>query len=160
MKLHAEISGQQHDIEVQRDTHHLIAVVDDRSYECEVSEPEPGLFLIKHEGSIFEARVTRETESADHVIVNIDGRFLQVRLTDPKQLRSSAGSDSHGDGIASIRTAMPGAGTEVEKGQGVVVVEAMKMQNELKAPKAGIVKNLRVSEGDTVAAGDVLAVVE
>jgi biotin carboxyl carrier protein len=54
----------------------------------------------------------------------------------------------------------------VEKGevvaahQGVIVVEAMKMQNELKSPKNGRVAEIRVSPGDTVAAGDILAIIE
>jgi biotin carboxyl carrier protein len=51
-------------------------------------------------------------------------------------------------------------GQQVEAGQGVVVVEAMKMQNELKSPKAGTVTELRAKPGSTVNAGDVLAVIE
>ena len=51
-------------------------------------------------------------------------------------------------------------GDLVEKGDAVLVVEAMKMQNDLKAPKAGVVKEIKVSEGTTVSAGDVLAVIE
>jgi biotin carboxyl carrier protein len=49
---------------------------------------------------------------------------------------------------------------EVEPGQGVVVVEAMKMQNEIKSPKKGLIQKILVSQGSTVNAGDVLAVVE
>jgi biotin carboxyl carrier protein len=51
-------------------------------------------------------------------------------------------------------------GDEVKAHQGVVVIEAMKMQNELKSPKDGRIAELRVAPGDTVAAGDVLAVIE
>jgi biotin carboxyl carrier protein len=51
-------------------------------------------------------------------------------------------------------------GDEVVEGQGVVVIEAMKMQNELKASKAGPVAKVSVAVGDTVGAGDVLVVVE
>jgi biotin carboxyl carrier protein len=52
------------------------------------------------------------------------------------------------------------AGAIVEKGDGLVVVEAMKMQNEMKSPRAGVVVSISVKPGDTVNAGDVLAVVE
>jgi biotin carboxyl carrier protein len=52
------------------------------------------------------------------------------------------------------------AGSSVEAGQGVLVVEAMKMQNELKSPKAGKVQKVLVAEGAAVNAGDVLAIVE
>jgi biotin carboxyl carrier protein len=52
------------------------------------------------------------------------------------------------------------AGSEVEAGQGVLVVEAMKMQNELKSPKKGTVTQVMVAEGASVTAGEVLAIVE
>ena len=51
-------------------------------------------------------------------------------------------------------------GEAVEEHQGVVVIEAMKMQNELKTPKKGRVAELRVVPGDTVVAGDVLAIID
>ena len=49
---------------------------------------------------------------------------------------------------------------EVEAGQGLLVVEAMKMQNEIKSPKQGVVRKVVAVEGASVSAGDVLAVVE
>ena len=52
------------------------------------------------------------------------------------------------------------AGATVEKGAGVIVVEAMKMQNEMKSPRTGKVVSINVKPGDTVNAGDVLAVLE
>ena len=52
------------------------------------------------------------------------------------------------------------AGASVEKGAGVIVVEAMKMQNEMKSPRAGTVVSVNVKAGDTVNAGDVLAVLD
>ena len=52
------------------------------------------------------------------------------------------------------------AGDPVETGQALLVVEAMKMQNDVKSPKAGVVASLEVREGDSVAAGQALAVVE
>jgi biotin carboxyl carrier protein len=50
--------------------------------------------------------------------------------------------------------------TAVEAGQGILVVEAMKMQNEIKSPKKGVVQKIVATQGTTVNAGDVLAVVE
>jgi len=58
-----------------------------------------------------------------------------------------------------VRIVSP-AGTEVEAGQAVIVIEAMKMQNELKSPKKGVVKKIMAAEAPTVNAGDALAVVE
>ena len=51
-------------------------------------------------------------------------------------------------------------GQEVDAGQGVVVLEAMKMENQINAEKAGTVKEIKVSAGDTVGGGDILAVIE
>jgi biotin carboxyl carrier protein len=58
-----------------------------------------------------------------------------------------------------VRIMVP-QGEMVEAGKGVLVVEAMKMQNELKSPKAGKVQKLLVAEGATVNAGDTLAIIE
>ena len=51
-------------------------------------------------------------------------------------------------------------GAEIKQGEGVLIVEAMKMQNEMKSPKDGVVKEIRFAEGATVNAGDVLAIIE
>jgi biotin carboxyl carrier protein len=168
MKLHAEIDERKLDVEINRDDGKLFADVDGREYELEVSEPEPGVFLIKHDGRIYEAYVTAPMIAGEQTHVRIGSGEFDIRLIDPKRLRGAGISAEHGDGPAEIKTAMPGkvvrilveAGAEIEKGQGIVVVEAMKMQNELRAPKAGTIKEVRAGEGDTVAAGDVLAVIE
>jgi biotin carboxyl carrier protein len=89
-------------------------------------------------------------------------------LVDPKRLRSGQSAGAHHTGAAEIVSPMPGkivrvllrTGDKVEAGAGIIVVEAMKMQNEMKAPKAGIVISINANEGATVNAGDVLAVVE
>jgi biotin carboxyl carrier protein len=65
-----------------------------------------------------------------------------------------------GDRVVECRVVQVEAGATVEKGTGVVVVEAMKMQNELKSPRAGMVVAVNVKAGDTVNAGDVLAVLD
>ena len=166
MKLQAETSHQKHEIELKSDGDKIFARIDDREYELDVSEPEPGVFLIRHDNEIYEAAVTVSNDGKR--IVSLKGKDHEIVLYDPKRLRSSAGADAHADGVAEIKTAMPGKvvriltapGTPVEKGDGVIVVEAMKMQNELKSPKAGTVKEIRVEEGTTVSAGDVLATIE
>jgi biotin carboxyl carrier protein len=90
-----------------------------------------------------------------------------VQLRDPRSLRSRAGVDD-GKGPRKLVAPMPGKivrvlapeNSEVEAGQGVLVVEAMKMQNEIKSPKKGVVRKMVAAEGANVNAGDVLAVVE
>jgi biotin carboxyl carrier protein len=168
MKLQAEVGQAKHEIEIHRDDDLVRAIIDGEPFDVEVSEPEPNVFLIKRDGKIFEAIVTSGLSTSRAKTVNINGRDIDVRLIDPKRLRSSGAHADHAGGLAEIRSAMPGkivrilqeAGVAVEKGDGVIVVEAMKMQNELKSPKAGNIKEIRVGEGDTVSAGDVLVVIE
>ncbi len=117
---------------------------------------------------MYECRVNAHATPKDVFDVGIRGRSYAVTIVDPKRLRSGQNSDRHHHGVAEIRAPMPGkvvrvqieVGTTVEKGTGVVVVEAMKMQNEMKAPREGVVVSINVKAGDTVNAGDVLAVVE
>lgn len=167
MKLQAQVGEQQHEIEIKRDGSKVFARVDDREYELEASEPEPNVFLFKHNGEIHEFYVAPAAQPGSPQIVSSRNGDVEVTLIDPKRLRGSAGSADSGDGLAEIRTMMPGkvvrvvasVGDAVEKGDAVLVVEAMKMQNDLKAPRSGTVKEIRVSDGATVGAGDVLAVI-
>jgi len=150
-----------HDLDVRRDGGRLSARVDDRGYELEVSEPEPGVFLVKHNGRVFEA-------FASDGVITIGGHAFDVNVIDPKRLRGAGSAGGQDDGHTEIKTAMPGkvvrilksTGDAVTKGEGVIVVEAMKMQNEMKAPRDGTVGDIRVAEGDTVGAGDVLVVID
>jgi biotin carboxyl carrier protein len=97
----------------------------------------------------------------------VNGRAFSVEVFDPRSLRGrkSAGA---GEGRQNIAAMMPGkvvrvlvaAGDAIEAGQGLVVVEAMKMQNELKSPKAGRVVEVKTKPEATVAAGQVLLVIE
>lgn len=168
MKLQAEISDKKYDVDLRREDGRVIATIDDRNYELDVSEPEPGVFLFKHEGRIFQASVSDPKAAHGITKVRVGTSEINLKLIDPKRLRSVGRGAEQADGLAEIRTAMPGkvvrillqAGAEVEAGGGVLVVEAMKMQNELKSPKAGTVKDIRVKEGDAVSAGDILATIE
>jgi biotin carboxyl carrier protein len=90
-----------------------------------------------------------------------------AQLRDPRSLRSRASAD---DGKGPRKLVAPMAGKivrvlvkesdEVEAGQGLVVMEAMKMQNEIQSPKTGVVCKLIAAAGANVNAGDVLAVIE
>jgi biotin carboxyl carrier protein len=106
--------------------------------------------------------------SAQTFEVSIAGRTFTIALHDERTsaLMGLAG-EGHAAGDASIRAPMPGLvsnvlaaeGASVQRGQTIVVLEAMKMENDLTSPRAGIVKSLRVAKGQTVNQGDVLAVV-
>lgn len=146
----------------------MVAKIDGREYDLEVSEPEPNVFLFKENGKIHEFFVAPGPSADLPTVVSSRLGDVEVDLIDPKRLRGSGAAGGAAVGLAEIKTLMPGKvvrlvaqpGEEVEKGDPVLVVEAMKMQNDLKAPKAGTVKEIRVAEGATVSAGDVLALIE
>jgi len=100
--------------------------------------------------------------------VVLDERRIPYRLHDPRSLRSRSSVDNGDAGARSIIASMPGrivrilvaCEDRVEAQQGLIVVEAMKMQNELKAPRAGTVTRVAVAVGATVQAGQVLLVIE
>jgi acetyl/propionyl-CoA carboxylase alpha subunit len=168
MKFQAAIGDKIQEVEIDRTDDGVRASIDGEPFDAEISQPEPNVFLFKQHGRIIEAFVdpTGSSDGAKNIWIN--GREHSVRLIDPKRLRGSRSSADDDHGRAEIRAAMPGKvvrvlteeGANVEKGGGVLVVEAMKMQNELKSPKSGTVKSIKVSAGDTVSAGDVLAIVE
>jgi biotin carboxyl carrier protein len=131
---------------------------------AQVETPEPGVYSILMDGRSFDARVE---EGPGGLIVAIDGYRFEIEVRDPRRrARKPAGRD--GEGIQEVVAPMPGkvvrvlvaAGDAVSVGQGLVVVEAMKMQNELKAQRDGRVATVRTREGATVSAGEVLATLE
>jgi biotin carboxyl carrier protein len=98
--------------------------------------------------------------------VSVNGRTFRVEVFDPRGLRSrERGGESQGP--RKIVAPMPGrvirvlveANQKVEAGQGLIVVEAMKMQNEMKSPQAGTVVEVKTAPGAAVTAGDVLMVI-
>jgi biotin carboxyl carrier protein len=97
----------------------------------------------------------------------VGSQRFAAEVRDPRSLRSrSRAADEHGP--KKLTAPMPGKivrvlvaqGAEVEAGAGILVVEAMKMQNEVKSPKKGTIQKILVSEGAAVNAGEVLAIVE
>jgi biotin carboxyl carrier protein len=110
----------------------------------------------------------RRTVVAGETVIDIEGVRFTVEVRDPRSLRGRRGSGAGTEGPKKITAPMPGkvvrivaqAGSDVGSGDGVLVIEAMKMQNELKSPKAGKVAKISVKEGDTVNPGDTLAIVE
>jgi biotin carboxyl carrier protein len=132
--------------------------------DANVEMPEPGVYGVLLDGRSYDAFV-EDTPSG--LVVMIDGYRFEIEVRDPRRWSRKAGG-AGGDTVQSILSPMPGkvvrvlaaAGDEVVPGQGIVVVEAMKMQNEVKAPRAGRVVAVRASAGTTVAAGDVLVTID
>ncbi len=127
-------------------------------------EVEPGVFSVLVDGYSFEVRVPAVGSLAN---VYAQGRRFGVEVLDPRNARRGSNSPL-GSGRQNVVAPMPGKvirmlvkqGDAVETGQGLAVVEAMKMQNEMKSPRPARVLEVRVGDGDTVAAGQTLVVLE
>ena len=161
MRLKAIIGEHEEELELKLDGGRVSARVGSREYRLEAREIEPGCYLFFWNGKVCECRISENG-------VLVKGNVFPVEIVDPKRLRSGRNAGGQQHGVAQIVAPMPGkvvrvnvsAGTEIEKGDGVIVVEAMKMQNEMKSPRSGKVISVNVKPGDTVNAGEVLAVLE
>jgi biotin carboxyl carrier protein len=168
MKLNAEFADQNHKLNIRREGSRVFAEVDSHHYEFELRELDSGTSLLIDNNQVFECRVRRNREQGGPFEVNIGTDNYAIKIVDPKRLRSAQSSGAHDHGAARILAPMPGkivrvlveVGAQVEAGAGIVVVEAMKMQNEMKSPKSGKVIAINAKPGATVNAGDVLAIIE
>ena len=168
MKLRAIIAGTETDVEIRRNGNRVSASIDGRNYELDVHQSTPQILMRDADGQVFDCRVESAPSASQPLDVFVGTSHYSITLVDPKRLRAAAAAGGHADGAARIVAPMPGKvvrvlveqGAQVEAGTGVVVVEAMKMQNEMKAPKAGTVSAINVEIGATVNGGDVLAVIE
>jgi biotin carboxyl carrier protein len=167
MKLKAELSGAIHELTIRSEGENVSAGVNDRNYELRLIQSADE-YLLLHGSHVYNCRVEHRPNQPETYIVHVGARSYEIQITDPKRLRSAQSAGAHHDGAAEIIASMPGkvvrvmveVGAQVEAGAGIVVVEAMKMQNEMKTPKAGTVVKLKAEVGATVNAGDVLAVIE
>ena len=164
MKYEAEIQGRQVGVELEHNGDRIAARIGSREHDLEFFCPEEGVYTFLEGDRVYEARVSALDETS--LRVQIGSHAFAIKIIDRKHRRSSV--EHAREGRQNLVAPMPGrvvrillqAGDEVALGQGVIVVEAMKMQNEIKSPKAGHVVEVRVVEGATVNANQVLAVVE
>jgi len=167
VKLSAALDDQEHELVINEVAGKLRVQVDDRYYEIEVHNSEETSYLLFENQQVYECRVEPTHKSRERFEVDLKGSRHSVLIIDPRRLRTDEHSDRHHHGQTEIVAQMPGkvvrvlveAGASVEKGTSVVVVEAMKMQNEMKSPRTGVVVAVNVTPGDTVNAGEVLATI-
>ena len=168
MKLSAQIAGATSAVNLQGDGDRVHAEIDDRHYEVDVHESGDSGFLLISSGRVFECRVMDRPESGKKIEVLVGSKLHELTLTDPRRLRGTSQASGQGDAVVRIVAPMAGkivrvmvaVGEQIAAGAGVIVVEAMKMQNEMKAPRAGTVVSVTAEPGATVNAGDVLAEIE
>ena len=142
----------------------LKATVNGREYELEVRRLGAGAFWFGWNGRSAEGVVTPQNEGYG---VSINGHHIHVEFLESSKRphRQGAAADS---GAVDVRAPMPGKVVRVLAGrldqvraqQGIVIIEAMKMQNEIRSPKEGRIVELKVAEGDAVGLGQLIARVE
>ncbi len=157
MKLDLIIDGRDERIELTPGKFRLGSA---EEREVSVEEPQPGVYSVLLDGRSYDARV-------ENGVVTVCGRRFEIEVRDPRRWSRQSAAGAHG-GVQNVAAPMPGkvvrvlvaVGDAVEAGQGIVVVEAMKMQNEMKAARAGKIASLSAKVGATVTAGEVLASIE
>ena len=157
MKLDLILNGREECIEISAGR---FRIGDGPEREASVETPQPGVYSVLLDGRSYLARV-------EEGVVPVNGFRYEIEVRDPRRWSRQSRGGAHA-GAQDIKASMPGkvvrvlvaVGDAVEAGQGIVVVEAMKMQNEMKAPRAGKVIAIAAKAGATVTAGDVLATIE
>jgi len=164
VKLSVKIDGRTREVEATREGSRLRWRLDGRAVEADAVEVAAGTYSILLGGQAFEVRVQA---SGDGLRVHAGGQEFSAAIVDPRAWQGRHGHTVEVEGRLQILAPMPGKilrllvkqGDLIQAGQGILVVEAMKMQNEVRSRKTGIVEKLLVVEGKTVNAGELLAVV-
>jgi len=165
MVYHIAIDGKNYRLQLERSSGQWRCCLDGKEFPVNAVLTRDDVLSILIGGKAYE--IKRERSATDTHLWVGSARY-QAELRDPRSLRSrKAGSDDSA-GARKLIAPMPGKIVRVlveergpvNAGQGILVIEAMKMQNEIKSPKKGNVQKIIAVEGASVNAGDVLAIVE
>jgi biotin carboxyl carrier protein len=164
MTYDVSIDGKDYRLELERAEGRWLCRLDGREIEVDAVLARPDVLSLRIGNKAYEVKCERVASDL-HLWVG-SARFA-AEVRDPRSLRGRVRAvDDHGP--KKLTAPMPGKivrvlvteGANVDAGAGVLVMEAMKMQNEIKSPKKGTIQKILVSEGAAVNAGDVLAIVE
>lgn len=165
MKYEVEIEQTRYRVTLEGSGGDFRARVDDRCYDVRILNPEPGVYTVLVGPRVFPLRVGPPSPNGT-VTVTVRHQSFDVRLIDRRHRPRAV---DHGrQGRVEVTARMPGkivriltsTPTEIKAGEGILVIEAMKMQNEVRAPTSGRLVEITVREGQTVNAGETLAVIE
>jgi biotin carboxyl carrier protein len=158
------IDGKSYRLELNRTDGRWSCRLDGREVEIDALLVRPDVLSLRIGNQAYEVKSERV---GGELYLWVGSTRYAAEVRDPRSLRGR-GRQVDDSGPRKLTAPMPGkvvrvlisVGAEVEAGAGVLVVEAMKMQNEIKSPKKGTIQKILVSEGAAVNAGDVLAIVE
>jgi len=152
-------------VELERDGSGWKVSLDGQLVEADAAEIDPSTISLLIAGQSYEVHIARLPDGQLKIQTGLQEFIAEV--ADPRSWRGRKHGLPEAEGRQQVVAPMPGKvvrllvkeGDKVETGQGLLVVEAMKMQNEIRAPKNGTVERLHVKEGQPVNAGEVLCVV-
>lgn len=165
MKIPIELNGSKHSLSIEAAADGYRFQLDGQPYPADAQLLQANVLSILIEGRSY--RILFDPRPDGNAVV-LGERRLSYRIDDPRSLGSRRNVDANDTGARPIMASMPGrvvrilvkVGDAIEAQQGLIVVEAMKMQNELKSPRAGTVARIAVAVGATVQAGQLLLIIE
>jgi biotin carboxyl carrier protein len=165
VQLASSYGEKKHVIELERDAAGWRVTLDGRPVTADAVEIAPDILSILLEGQSYEISVTPSPDGK--LKLQTGWQEFTAEVIDPRAWSGRRHSNVEAEGRQQVVAPMPGkvvrllvkAGDHVEAGQGLLVVEAMKMQNEIRSPKSGTVERVLAKEGQPVNAGEVLCVV-
>jgi biotin carboxyl carrier protein len=165
MKCEVLINNERRIVELTRDTGRWRISLNGESIDADAIEIAPNIFSILLNGKSHEVRIT--STPAGPLTLQIGHQEFTAEVLDPRAWRGRRHGVLEVEGPQQVVAPMPGKiirvlvqpGEKVQAGQGLLVVEAMKMQNEIRSPKSGTVERVLAKESQPVNAGEVLCVV-
>ena len=165
MKYEVRLAGKTRMVELARPNGVLKISVDGEPLDADAVEVAPHTFSVLLNGESHQIRVAPRADGT--LTLHTGVAEYHAEVSDPRSWRGRHGA-LEAEGRQQVAAPMPGKvirvlvkqGDAVQRGQGLLVVEAMKMQNEIRSPKSGKVEKLSAREGQAVNAGEVLAWIE
>ncbi len=166
MKYEVRLGGKTRMVELARNSDEWKVTLDGKELDASVAEVAPNTFSVLLKGQSYQVRVAPRADGS--LTLNTGLAEYRAEVNDPRVWRGRRHGPLEVAGRQQITAPMPGKvvrvlvneGDAVEAGRGLLVVEAMKMQNEIRSPKSGKVERLLAKEGQAINAGEVLAWVE
>ena len=162
MRYSVSVEGTNYEVEISEREGHFGCRLNGREWLVDFVAAGPGVASLLVDGKSYEIR--RESDT----VVFVGGRRYGVSIEDSRSWQGRKRRESSQAGPQRLTASMPGKvvrvlaeeGQAIEAGQGIVVIEAMKMQNEIKSPRPGVLQKITAREGVNVNPGEVLAIIE
>ena len=166
MRFVVQLDGQTLTVEVEGRGDRFLVTIDGDQFQVDARAPRPGALSLLIDGASYLADVR---DDDGHILVEIAGETYRLRVEEELRARlrgQLASTGPRGARVVSapmpgkVVTLLVGVGDQVAVGSGLIVIEAMKMENELRSTISGEVREIRVAVGEAVIAGQILLVIE